>query len=57
MFKNLFKKTYKTINSKENTEGTSVKEGTAPAEAGNVPETEAVQETGAQTASDTGAAA
>lgn len=44
MFKNLFKKTYTTINSKENTEGTSVKEGTAPAEAGNVPETEAVQE-------------
>ena len=57
MFKNLFKKTYTTINSKENTEETSVKEGAAPAEAGSVSETEAAQGTGAQEASDTGTAA
>ena len=50
MFKNLFKKTYTTINSKENTEETSVKEGAAPAEAGSVSETEAAQGTGAQEA-------
>ena len=55
MFKNLFKKTYTTINSKENAEGTSVKEGTAPVEAGSV--SQAVQGTGAQEAPDTGAAA